>query len=311
MADVITLTLNPAIDKSSSVDRLVANEKLRCNQPTYEPGGGGLNVSRVLSELGSASLALYTSGGHTGELLCALLQKEDKIEQLTTKIEGWTRENLLVIESSTHSQYRFGMPGPELKESEWQTIIAKLEKRLGDARYLIASGSLPQGVPDDFYKILAEKAKARAVRLILDTSGLALREGLKGNAYLIKPNLRELRQLTGQELEDETDQEAAAENIIREGWCEVVVLSLGSAGALLVTKNEKKRLRSPTVKVVSKVGAGDSMIGGIVFGLLQNMAIGDAVRYGIACGAATVSSPGTQLCKKEHVEQLYRKTTGD
>ncbi|MFW7381761.1 MAG: 1-phosphofructokinase family hexose kinase [Oligoflexus sp.] len=307
MNAVITITMNPAVDKSSSVERIVPNDKLRCSQPSYDPGGGGLNVSRVLSKLDCSSLAIYTNGGPTGKLLNKLLQEEKNIELMPTELEAWTRENLLVIESSTSNQYRFGMPGPDIKTTEWQAVISNLEKSIKDARYLVASGSLPPGVPIDFYRQLSEIASTHGVRFILDTSGQALSEGLKHHCYLIKPNLRELRQLTGRTLMHEAEQEEAAEALVHEGKVEVVVLSLGSAGALLVTKDIKQRLRSPTVPIVSKVGAGDSMLGGIVFGLLHNMNMINSVQYGIACSASTVSSPGTQLCNKDEVERIFQR----
>lgn len=307
MAGVLTLTINPALDKSSAVERLIPNEKLRCEEPRFDPGGGGINVSRVLAELGCPSLAIYTSGGATGDLFNQLLEKDSKIEKLTIPIKNWTRENLLIIESSTGNQYRFGMPGPELQEGEWKEVLAIIQKHSSDIQYLVASGSLPKGVPSDFYRELSLIAAKHQIRFVLDTSGEALREGIKGKVFLLKPNLRELRQLTGESLDHEAEQEAAAERLVQEGRSEIVILSLSSAGAVLVTKNQKHRLRAPTVKMISKVGAGDSMIGGIVCGLMRNMDLVDAVRYGIACGAATVASPGTDLCKKEDVEKLFHR----
>lgn len=308
MATVITVTLNPALDKSSEVEQLIPNEKLRCTKARTDPGGGGVNVSRVLAELGHDSLAIYTQGDVTGALLSQLLEQTPAVARQPILIKQPSRENLLMIETSTGHQFRFGMPGPELAESEWRKTLETVKKCITEeTRFVIGSGSLPVGVPSDFYWQLSEIVSQHKAKFILDTSGEALSQGILGQVYLLKPNLRELRQLVDKPLENEIEQEEAAEALVSEGKCEVVILSLSAAGALVVSKGAKIRLRSPTVKMVSKVGAGDSMIGGIAYGLLQNMSLADAARYGIACGASTVTSPGTELCKREKVEELFQR----
>ncbi len=310
MTPVITLTLNPAIDKSTRVDRVVADEKLRCDPPRREPGGGGLNVSRVIDRLGGATRALYTAGGHTGATLQSLVDDEG-IDHVPISIADGTRENMVVYEESTDRQFRFGMPGPALTDAERARCLERIRDLDPGPDYLVASGSLPRGVPDDTYAAVAEAADALGARAILDTSGAALREAMKGGWYLIKPNLRELQQLADAELETEPERIDAARTFIDRGWCEVVVLSMGASGALLITPDRAEHVRSPTVPIESRVGAGDSMVGGLTLALAQGRDLNGAVRFGVAAGAAAVTTPGTELCRRADTEALFEQMSDD
>jgi len=306
MSPIVTLTLNPAVDKNTSIDRVVAEDKLRCNAPSREPGGGGINVSRVVRRLGGASRALYTSGGPPGEMLGGLLADEG-LDHRPLPVTDWTRENLIVSEISTGRQFRFGMPGPTLTAAEVEAGLEAL-RTLGPApEYLVASGSLPPGVPSDTYTAVAKTARALGARPILDTSGAALREARAAGWYLLKPNLRELQQLAGRTLETDPERIEAARGFIKQGWCEGIVLSMGAAGALLVTAEETLHVRSPTVPIESRVGAGDSMVGGLVLALSRGWPLPDAVRFGVAAGAAAVMTPGTELCRRTDTERLYEQ----
>lgn len=305
---IATLTLNPAIDKNTSVDHVVPEDKLRCQEPTREPGGGGLNVARVARRLSGEVTALYTAGGPMGDILRLLLDREE-LHHEAIPIESWTRENFIALDESTGLQYRFGLPGPEITREEWQDALNRIESLTPPPGYLVASGSLPPGAPDDFYARAGKIASSIGARYIVDTSGSALRHAVDHSVFLLKPNLRELRQLTGKPLEHEDEQEAAARSLIQKGKCEVIILSLGAAGALLVTEHETTHLRSPTVPIRSKVGAGDSMVGGLVTGLARGYDIRKAALYGISAGAAAVMSPGTELARAEDVERLYRQLT--
>lgn len=308
MHSIATLTVNPAIDKNTTVEQVLAEEKLSCTRPTREPGGGGLNVSRAVRRLGGKSTALCTAGGLTGDILKSLLSEEG-IDHHPIATEDWTRENLIVLEERSGRQFRFGMPGPEARESVWRSCIEALRDDESPARYIVASGSLSPGMPSDFYTDVGRVARELGARFIVDTSGDALKDGLGSGAYLIKPNLRELQQLAGEELHSEREQEGAARRFIDEDMCEVVVLSLGSAGVLLVTSERTERLRAPTVPIRSKVGAGDSTVAGIVLGLDRGLPLRDAVLFGIAAGAAAVMTPGTELCRRGDAERLYELLT--
>jgi 6-phosphofructokinase 2 len=184
MHKILTITLSPALDKSTHVSRVLPEKKLRCEAPRYEPGGGGINVSRAVRKLGGQSTAWLLSGGPAGERLCELLEEEG-VEYWAGETRSWTRENLMVMEDSTGDQFRFGMPGPALEEQEWRQILEKLEALQELPEYVVASGSLPQGVPDDFYYQLAVIAHKRGFKLVVDTSGDALIKAAGEGLYLI------------------------------------------------------------------------------------------------------------------------------
>jgi 6-phosphofructokinase 2 len=299
--------MSPALDTSTSVDHVLADRKLRCEAPRHDPGGGGINVSRAIRKLGGDSLAMFVAGGPTGQLLQDLLGREG-VRQLPIPAEAWTRENLYVLEQSTRHQYRFIMPGLPLHEAEWQGCLDRLAHPPEKPAYLVASGSLPPGVPDDFFARVARVARRTGTRFVLDTGGDPLRLALEEGVHLVKPNLREMCELAGKELEDEAHQAEAALQIARRGKAEAVVLSLGPSGAVVVTADGTERLWAPSVRVRSRVGAGDSMLGGLVLALSRGMGLRAAVRYGIAAGAAATLKPGTQLCSREDTERLFQQT---
>ncbi len=212
-----------------------------------------------------------------------------------------------MYEEATTLQYRFNLPGPTLQEGEWRRCLDTIAALDPQPDYLVASGSLPPGVPSDFYAQLARMGQQLGARVIVDTSQQALREAVRAGVFLIKPNLRELSQLAQRELGDEADQEAVAEEIVRSGGCDAMVVSLGAAGVLLVTQHGATRVRAPTVPIRSKVGAGDSMVAGIVLSLARGLPLPDAVRFGVAAGAAAVMTPGSELCRRDDAERLYAR----
>jgi 6-phosphofructokinase 2 len=303
MQKIVTLTLNPAIDKSTTVNGIVPDRKLRCSQPVFEPGGGGVNVSRAIKKLGGESTAIYLAGGYSGQHLSHLLDLEG-IESIVVEFEGHTRENLIVVDESCNAQYRFGMPGPVLRKDEWQRFLDILEDASG-VEYIVASGSLPKGVPEDFFGRLASIAKKVNARLIVDTSGEPLRHAMNEGVFMIKPNIGELSSLYGKNELEDGDVITASRAIINNGGSEVLVISMGASGAMLITKDEVIEARSPTVKSKSTVGAGDSMVAGMVLSLTKGCKWLDVLQYGIATGTATTMNSGTELCKKDDVERLY------
>jgi len=304
MASIVTLTLNPAIDESTSVAHLISERKLRCSQPHREPGGGGINVSRVLHRLGDDAPAVFPAGGPAGGLLDQLLEAEGVPRRLV-RIEAWTRENLNVLEASSGRQYRFCMPGPELSAADVGRCVAALRGNGPAPIFVIASGSLPPGVDPSFYADLACRVQEWGGRLVLDASGEALRQAVARGVYLLKPSLREFQELTGSPGADESRLQELARDLVAGGGCEVLVLSLGSGGALWASSAGAGRVAAPAVPVASGVGAGDSMVAGIVHALSGGRAVGEAVRYGVAAAAASVIQPGTALCRKQDVERLY------
>ena len=305
MKTIVTMTLNPAIDKSSSVAHVVAERKLYCKRPRFEPGGGGVNVSRAIKKLGGESMLLYPAGGLTGERLQGLLDEEG-LNHRPFPIEGLIRESLVVMEESTGRQYRFGMPGPEFQEQEWEQFLTALSAMDPAPDYLVASGSLPPGVPADFYARVARAGKKKGAKTIIDASGEALEEALKEGVYLIKPNVREFRELVGEDIKEESQIKAAAQKMVKSGRCEVLVISLGAAGALMVSEEISEHILPPTVPIVSKVGAGDSMVAGIVLSLARGKPLRESVLFGAAAGTSAVMTPGTELCRREDAERLFK-----
>ncbi|WP_457089844.1 1-phosphofructokinase family hexose kinase [Microvirga sp. P5_D2] len=307
MPQVITLTMNPALDIATSADAVIPTDKIRCGAPRYDPGGGGINVARVIRTLGGDAFAVFPAGGAVGMALDALLDREH-ILYCRVPIMGVTRESFTVDERRSGQQYRFVLPGPTLAEEEWQACLARLARLAESARFIVASGSLPPGAPADFFQQVADLAKHLGTRFVLDTSGDALRQTRSG-VYLLKPSLRELQEWVGRDLPEEADQIAAARSLIAQGVSEVMVVSLGAKGALLVSAEEAEWLAPIAVPIRSAVGAGDSMVGAIVFGLTRGLDLHHAVRLGMAAGAATLMTPGTELCQREDVERLYEAST--
>jgi 6-phosphofructokinase 2 len=304
MKKIVTFTINPALDISVTTGCVVPNLKLRCALPHFQPGGGGINVSRAIKRLGGTSVVHSTAGGVIGQKLVELLQKE-RITYYVHWISGMTRISLSVFEETSRQQYRFVMPGPRLIIEEWQACLEKLFNNENKPDYIVASGSLPRSVPIDLYGRLARLAREAGTCLIVDTSGEALKAAVKEGVYLLKPNMRELAHLAGYEIEDKAQQEKVIRSIIEDGQADVVVVSLGAAGALLMSKDGMERIPAPTVKIKSKVGAGDSMVAGIVLGLAQGMTLRQATYFGVAAGTAAVMTSGSELCRREDTQRLY------
>jgi 6-phosphofructokinase 2 len=309
MAQIVTLTMNPALDIATATERVVPVHKLRCAAPRYHPGGGGINVARATHALGGEALAIFPSGGAAGEMIRHLLCEEG-VPHEAIAIAGFTRESLNVDEHQSGNQYRFILPGPAISRQEQERCLDALSRAAPHADYIVASGSLPLGVPEDFYERAVELAKRHGKPLVLDTSGPALKAAGHG-IYMLKPSLRELAELTGREIRSERQEEEAARAVIEEGRSEVVVVSLGAWGALLASGRESWRLPAIPTQAISTVGAGDSMLAGIVLGLCRGLALRDAVRFGIAAGTAALLGAGTQLCQKSHVERLYARMPAD
>jgi 6-phosphofructokinase 2 len=303
MAAIVTLTMNPALDIATSTERIEPVHKLRCAVPRYDAGGGGINVARAVHALGGEALAIFPAGGAAGEMICHLLGEEGVAHHVIA-ISGFTRESLAVEERSSGRQYRFILPGPMIGLDDQQRCLEALSGAAPAAEFIVASGSLPPGVAQDFYARVAELAKRHGKRFVLDTSGVALEQAGRG-IFLLKPSLRELAELTGRDIRDEAGEEKAAREVITQGRAEIVVVSLGARGALVADRQGCGRVPSIPVEAKSTVGAGDSMLAGIVLGLTRRLALREAVRFGIAAGTAALLGSGTQLCRRDDVERLY------
>lgn len=299
---IITVTLNPCIDKSSVAAKLKPESKLRCSEIVNEPGGGGINVTKALNRLGVYSTALFPAGGHNGDMLKTLLTQEKlDFHAVDTKVE--TRENWIVLESETIKQFRFTFPGRWVEE---KTVIKLIDEiRMFTPTFVVASGSLPPGLPDYFYGLIVKNANALGAKCIVDTSGPAL-QALQGKkAYLIKPNIGELCKMLKIEKLEKSEVPAAAQQAVHDGFAQLIAVSMGPDGAWLVSADEKHYAKAPDVPTRSTVGAGDSMVAGMTFMLEKGAPLEHVVQFGVACGSAATMNDGTQLFKAEDAQHLY------
>ncbi len=303
MTDIVTLCMNPALDITTSTPEVRPTDKLRCGAPRYDPGGGGVNVAHVATVLGASAAAVFPAGGPAGELVCTLLQAEGLVAQ-RIRIGGATRESFTVNETGTGGQYRFVLPGPQLTPDEQAECLLALRRAAAGATVVVASGSLPPGVPADFYQRVAEVCAETGSLFLLDTSGAGLTQVSSG-VFLVKPSLRELRESSGGELATEAEQVAAAAEVVAGGRAEHVLVSLGARGALLVSADGARRFAAVRVPPGSGVGAGDAMVAGVAVGLARGRPLTEAVRLGIAAGAAMLLTPGTAPCTRADAERLF------
>ena len=303
MANIITITLNPAIDKNYTVERLAPEHKLRCPNPQIDPGGGGINVSKALKELDTKSLAVFFSGGRNGAYLEELL-KGLSLDIHPINIEGDTRESVVIVDKASGKEYRIVVEGPDIGLPSFDQMLQQI--KTNKPSYVVASGSIPKGLPEDVFARVAKAVKESGARFIVDTSGEPLKKAVKEGVFLLKPNLKELSSLCGAESLQLEDVDDAAMELIRKGKCEVVVVSLSSSGAMVVTADGHHHIPAPTVERKSTVGAGDSMVAGMVWSLTQGKSYMEMAMMGVACGTAATMSPGTQLFRRADAEKLLQ-----
>jgi 6-phosphofructokinase 2 len=278
--------------------------KTRTSNTRYDPGGGGINVARVITTLGGDAEAIFLAGGEIGSLLDRLLGEEG-IRRRLIPITGQTRIGVVVHEQTTGLEYRFVAEGPPVRPDELEPCF-KLAASHGGS-YVVASGSLPAGAASDTYARIADAATSRGARFVLDSSGIGLQATLeKSRVFLVKPSLGELEKLVGQKLNEDGVRQAAAD-IVARGEAEIVAVTMGVDGALLATSSGVLRVPAIPVRVRSAVGAGDSFLGAMIWSLSEGKAPEEAFRFGVAAGAAKVMTPGTQLCKRSDVLDLFSK----
>ncbi|MGZ4525490.1 MAG: 1-phosphofructokinase family hexose kinase [Mycobacterium sp.] len=302
-AQIVTLTMNPALDITTSVGVVRPTDKLRCSATRYDPGGGGINVARIARVLGGSVLAVFPAGGSHGGLVTSLLS-DAQVPFRRIPIGAQTRESFTVNETSTGQQYRFVLPGPQLTIPEQEQCLDQLRIAAESAGFVVASGSLPPGVPADYYQRVADICQQLGVSLILDTSGGGLQQ-ISSGVFLLKASVRELRECVGRRLATEPEQFAAARELIDRGRAQVVVVSLGSYGALLATRHTSQRFSAVPMRSGSGVGAGDAMVAAITVALSRGWPLAKSVRLGIAAGSAMLMTPGTEVCERADVERLF------
>ena len=301
---IVTLTLNPALDVTAAAEHVRPTDKIRCTEPRFDPGGGGINVARVAQRLGAEVAAIFPSGGATGESLESLLAREG-VTAVAVRMAPRTRESIVIDERATGLQYRFVFPGPVLPPDVLDGLVERVSDALGAGAYLVVSGSLPPELDVSFLERLRALCDAKGARMLVDTSGKHLRSPAVRGAYLLKPNVEELETAMGKKLESDDAQIEAARLLLAEGGIEIMVVSRGDKGALLVTAREQEIIPAIAVPVCSAVGAGDSMMAAIAVGLARALPLREAVRFGVAAGAAALMTPGTELARREDIERLY------
>jgi 6-phosphofructokinase 2 len=312
MTPILTVTLNPALDLATHVGQVIPGHKLRCAAPRLDPGGGGINVSRAIRRLGGASLAFVALAGGTGAQVAEFLHGEG-ITLVTFPGPGETRQSLTVSEETTGKQYRFMLPG-----APWDAErIAAVERALAEASPLtgavVLSGSAPPGLPVDFPARLAEDLHARhesRTRLVADTSGASLKRIATGPATsidLLRMDQEEAEDLAGHALISATQTADFAAALVARGSARRVIVARGADGSVLVAPGVRLSVRPPSVPVKSKVGAGDSFVAGFVLAEARGASPGEALAHGVAAAAAAVMSEGTELCRQEDADAIYRE----
>ena len=304
---IVTLCMNPALDITTNTPEVHPTDKLRCAAARYDPGGGGINVAVVADVLGVPATAVFPAGGPAGEFVHDLLIADGLAVQRIT-IGGSTRESFTVNELSTDRQYRFVLPGPQLTLAEHTECLLRLRRAAAQAALVVASGSLPPGVPEDFYQQVSTMCEELGTVFLLDTSGGGLAHVTSG-VFLLKPSLRELRECVGRELHTEAEQVAAAREIISRGAAQHILVSLGALGSMLVSADSALRFAPiPVPPGGSGVGAGDAMVAGVAVGLTRGWQLADAVRLGVSAASATLLTPGTAPCTRNDTERYFAQT---
>jgi 6-phosphofructokinase 2 len=303
VSTIVTLTMNPALDVSTDTDEVLPGEKLRCGPTVLDPGGGGVNVSRVVRRLGGNTTAVYVAGGLTGDLYAKLLTGEG-VPSVRIPIDQETRESFTVTETSTGKQYRFVLAGPEVSPADTSRVISTLDQTLQPGDWLVASGSLPPGVPEDFYGHVARRYSDRGVTVTVDTAPPWLAPAIAGGVFVVKPSRHELEEYLGRELPTLDSQIHGAREMIASSGVTLVALSLGKEGAALVSADSAWHAIAPGVTPVSTVGAGDSFLAGLVQALSTGHPPERALAYGVAAGSATAMSPATALCERQVAESV-------
>lgn len=306
MPAILTVTLNPTVDLSTAAESVRPGLKLRCEAPQVDPGGGGINVSRAIKLLGGRSTALVAIGGASGARLLELLTKEG-IATIGFQGPGETRLSLSVTERATNDQYRFVLPGPDWSERDVDRAIDTIDQATGSDTLVVLSGSQPPGVAKNFPAILAGHVAERAARLIVDTSGPALFnlvEAPHPAIHVLRMDGEEAEELAGRPLHEPGHSADFAQGLVRQGVAAIVIVARGADGSVLASADGRWHAVSPPVKVVSKVGAGDSFVGAFTVALARGDSLPDCLRLGVAAASSAVTTEATRLCDRAMTEAL-------
>ncbi len=303
---IYTVTLNPAVDRELTVPAMEFDSVLRASESRVDFGGKGFNVSRLLKGMGASSTAVGFLGGRAGELL------QDGLQSLGIGtdfvwVPGETRTNVSIVTQSHDHYIKVNEKGPLVDAAKQKELLDKIDSLAKRGDWWVLAGSLPPGVANDFYARIVSVLNEHEARAILDTSGESLKIGCAEKPYLVKPNAEEAHTLTGLPMDTPTEIAAAAAEIHKMG-AQNVVVSMGKAGALLQTAEGTWLTHSPKIQEKNPIGAGDSMVGGLVWALTQGIPLKEALGWGVASGAATASLPGTEVGSRPLIEKLFSQT---
>lgn len=301
---ILTITLNPALDVSTSVPEVIPSEKLRCSTPLAEPGGGGLNVSRAIANLGGRSLALVALAGSTGTRLSDLLTAEG-IDFVAIPAPGETRQSMTITESTTGKHYRFLLPGPDWDDVAQARVFARLTDLGRPDGIAIISGSQPPGVPRNFPARMAEALAG--MEIVLDTSGPALGGAVEApipGLSLLRMNSAEAEELAGHALPDRSHTADFASELVARGVAARVIVARGADGSVMAEPGRRLWCSPPPHTVISRVGAGDSSVAGWTLAMARGLPTDHALRMAVAAAASAVGAPGTELCRLADIERI-------
>ncbi|MDJ0807610.1 MAG: 1-phosphofructokinase family hexose kinase [Gammaproteobacteria bacterium] len=303
MQTVAVLALNPAVDISYEIPQLLADQKVRATKTYYHPGGNGINVARSLRELEVPVRCCSVLGGKGGELFLRLLGDSLGDGHRYVEVDGETRINVTLQQKQPPSQYEVDSGGPEISDSLLDQITSCFLENTANS-FAVLTGSTPPGVPESTYAELTEEISDLGGKVILDAHGKVLENGLEAKPYLLRINRYVLEMLIKQSLESIEAVAHAARNIQTKHATEFVCISLGREGAVLVDRHNSYHCPAPRVRVKSTVGSGDAMLAGMVTALLKQQEAKEMLRFGIMCGSATASYPGTCLFKRNELETM-------
>ncbi len=302
---IYTVTLNPAMDKTVQAPNFKVDAVTRITSVRYDAGGKGINVSKVLAQLGSSSKAIAILAGNTGQAIQERLVA-DGIDCLPFMAEGETRTNLKVIDPVANTHTDINEPGPQISQAFLDDVLHELCTLIHAGDIVVLSGSAPANCTDDIYQVWAQQVQAQGARVFLDVDGAKLASGLKAKPFLVKPNEVELGTILGRELTCDEEVAQAARQLVDDGVA-CVVVSMGAAGAICATRQKTLKGIAPKVKVGSTVGAGDSVVAALAYAFERDYSLEESLRLAMACGAANVMEQGTQAAKKSAVDALIDK----
>ncbi|MCA8879016.1 MAG: hexose kinase [Rhodobacteraceae bacterium] len=310
MTAILTITVNPALDLSTDCPAVVPDRKLRCSAPRVQPGGGGVNVSRAIANLGGRSRTLLAYGGPTGEMLTALLREEGLAPE-SLGVDYPTRQSFSVRDKANGLQYRFMMPGPPWQDADRAAARAAIRAAVAPGALVIPSGSLPEGLSVDFFLGLNAEIAEAGGRMILDTSGPALRRAAEARAglFVLRMDTDEAREISGRALVQVADVAVLAEELRQSGAAEIVMIAAGAQGTVIASPGWRGLTRPPVVVPVSKVGAGDSFVGAFALALTRGDDPATACARGTAAAASAVTVPDTDLCRSDDTDRYFAEVT--